>query len=186
MDTIAFTVMGEPEPKGSAKIVPLCHKFPFEVRSYGDLLRRVAVTTDNPRVKTWQKAVGGGARTVLGDVAPSPAAFALKLRFFVVPPQKIPANRGGLPIVSDDVDKLCRAILDALTGIVYVDDQQVLDLDATKRYAATPALARTEITITPIAIGLPFPVTAEEPVHADRSRRHRRSRVATAADSIPW
>lgn len=33
-----------------------------------------------------------------------------------------------------DVDKLCRAILDALTGVVYHDDSQVISLSAVKQW----------------------------------------------------
>ena len=38
------------------------------------------------------------------------------------------------PFVRPDLDKLCRAVLDALTGIAYKDDQQVVSLFATKSY----------------------------------------------------
>ncbi len=52
-----------------------------------------------------------------------------------------------------DVDKLARAVLDALTGLVYSDDSQVVSIVAAKRYAA-PAegpglhleLKRAEVT----------------------------------------
>jgi len=39
------------------------------------------------------------------------------------------------PIGTPDLDKLSRAILDALTGIVFRDDSQVHALDAMKLYA---------------------------------------------------
>lgn len=38
-------------------------------------------------------------------------------------------------IIKPDVDKLCRAILDALTDIAWHDDAQVIDLRILKRYA---------------------------------------------------
>jgi len=47
-----------------------------------------------------------------------------------------------------DIDKLCRAVLDALTGIAYADDSQVVALDASKVYGPT---ASTEIFIKPTA-----------------------------------
>ncbi|GIV03997.1 MAG: hypothetical protein KatS3mg015_2827 [Fimbriimonadales bacterium] len=39
-----------------------------------------------------------------------------------------------------DIDKLVRAILDAMTGIVFVDDSQVIRLTATKVYDTTPGV----------------------------------------------
>jgi Holliday junction resolvase RusA-like endonuclease len=39
-----------------------------------------------------------------------------------------------------DVDKLARAVLDALSGILFIDDRQVAVLEARKLYARTPGL----------------------------------------------
>jgi Holliday junction resolvase RusA-like endonuclease len=39
-----------------------------------------------------------------------------------------------------DLDKLIRAILDALTGVVWRDDGQVVDIVASKVYADTPGV----------------------------------------------
>ena len=36
-----------------------------------------------------------------------------------------------------DIDKLARAVLDALTGVAYEDDEQVVKLTASKEYAET-------------------------------------------------
>ena len=33
-----------------------------------------------------------------------------------------------------DIDKLSRAVLDALTGVAYLDDRQVIQLEARKAY----------------------------------------------------
>jgi Holliday junction resolvase RusA-like endonuclease len=41
------------------------------------------------------------------------------------------------PIGKPDVDKLCRSVMDALTGIAYKDDAQVTSLTAVKIYANT-------------------------------------------------
>jgi Holliday junction resolvase RusA-like endonuclease len=46
-----------------------------------------------------------------------------------------------------DIDKLARAVLDAMTGIVFVDDAQVAALTAEKRYADR---ASVEITVEEI------------------------------------
>jgi Holliday junction resolvase RusA-like endonuclease len=44
-----------------------------------------------------------------------------------------------------DLDKLVRAILDSLTGVVWRDDAQVVDIVARKVYAETPGV---DIAIT--------------------------------------
>jgi Holliday junction resolvase RusA-like endonuclease len=41
-----------------------------------------------------------------------------------------------MPTVGLDVDNAAKAILDAMNGIVYVDDSQVCDLTVKKRYAS--------------------------------------------------
>ena len=46
-----------------------------------------------------------------------------------------------------DVDKLARAVLDALTGVCFVDDAQVVDLVVRKRYADNAGGARAELTV---------------------------------------
>jgi len=48
------------------------------------------------------------------------------------------------PIVKPDLDNVAKAILDALNGILYKDDNQVVELFVTKRYSDNP---RVEICI---------------------------------------
>jgi Holliday junction resolvase RusA-like endonuclease len=52
-----------------------------------------------------------------------------------------------LPTVPPDLDKLIRAVLDALTGIAYHDDAQVVELVTTKKYGAEPGV---DISISPV------------------------------------
>lgn len=49
-----------------------------------------------------------------------------------------------------DIDKLCRAVLDSLTSVVYHDDRQVVDLLARKRYLprSSDGVPFTRINIT--------------------------------------
>tara|TARA_R110002126_G_scaffold15112_4_gene62226 strand:+ start:1828 stop:2259 length:432 start_codon:yes stop_codon:yes gene_type:complete len=46
-----------------------------------------------------------------------------------------------------DIDKLARALLDALTGVMFYDDSQVVDLTVSKRYSDPGASPGVEITI---------------------------------------
>ena len=53
-----------------------------------------------------------------------------------------------LPTSKPDIDNYEKIAMDALNEIVYVDDSQVTDMIATKRYAAEPSLI---ITVAEIA-----------------------------------
>jgi Holliday junction resolvase RusA-like endonuclease len=57
--------------------------------------------------------------------------ISLTLRFQIA--RKRTVTR-PLPTVAPDLDKLSRAVLDALTGILYRDDSQVIELRASKTY----------------------------------------------------
>jgi crossover junction endodeoxyribonuclease RusA len=45
------------------------------------------------------------------------------------------------PSVKPDLDKLIRSVLDALTGIAYIDDSQVISIKASKRYDTVQGVA---------------------------------------------
>jgi crossover junction endodeoxyribonuclease RusA len=51
-----------------------------------------------------------------------------------------------------DLDKLCRAVCDALTGIAYDDDSQVFSINAERRYATASESPGALITITTIDV----------------------------------
>ena len=51
-----------------------------------------------------------------------------------------------------DLDKLCRAVCDALTGIAYDDDSQVFSINAERRYAVGSEAQGAHITITTIDV----------------------------------
>lgn len=42
------------------------------------------------------------------------------------------------PGVKPDLDNVFKAVMDALNGVVYADDSQVINLTATKRYSTDP------------------------------------------------
>ena len=51
------------------------------------------------------------------------------------------------PVVKPDVDNVAKSILDALNGIVYLDDKQIIELNIEKIYAET---SWTEVKIKEI------------------------------------
>lgn len=114
---IAFTVSGDPQTKGSAKA--------FRHKSTG----KIIVRNDNARCASWSSAVAWKARLAMGPKKPTPTPVSVTLSFTLARPKTTKLATPRL-----DIDKLTRAVLDALTGIVYVDDKQVAEVTARKAW----------------------------------------------------
>jgi Holliday junction resolvase RusA-like endonuclease len=126
--TISFTVRGTPAPKGSMRA------FPFRRRN-GKL--GVSTTHDNPRTKEWGQLVALAAQ----DHAPLElleGAISLEIIFTLARPASVSVRKRPLPTVKPDLDKMVRNLADALKGILWRDDAQVVNLTAAKRYGAAP------------------------------------------------
>ncbi|WP_051407151.1 RusA family crossover junction endodeoxyribonuclease [Nocardia sp. CNY236] len=83
---------------------------------------------------------------------PGTGAVAVQLAFVRPRPLSTPKSRTPPAVKKPDVDKLSRAILDALTGIAFADDSQVTDLHASKRLAAIGETPGVWITVTPMEV----------------------------------
>ena len=57
MTSLRFTVLGDPEPQGSSKILPIRRKFPLTLRSVRDLMMAVVITSDNPRSENPERII---------------------------------------------------------------------------------------------------------------------------------
>lgn len=100
---------------------------------------------DSQALSRWRTAVGLFARRNLGRTpAPKHTPVGIDLVFYIERPRTV--DRAS-PAVPPDIDKLSRAILDALTNIAYVDDGQVVALSARKRYAADARQVGVVITV---------------------------------------
>jgi len=121
----SFTVKGEPQPKGSARAF---------VRN-----GRAIVTSDNPGVRRWEETI----RFVLQDwphgILTGPVSLVMV--FTLVRPASVSPKRRPFPTVRPDVDKLARAGLDAMSGVVFSDDAQVIEALVGKVYGEVPGLA---------------------------------------------
>jgi Holliday junction resolvase RusA-like endonuclease len=140
---LTFDVLGVAQPKGSAQA--------FVPKSWADQAHRqgkaprAIVTSDNPRSKGWQQLVAEQAQTVAGG-GPFLGPTVLTVTFYLPRPVSLPQKiRHHLTL--PDLDKLVRCIGDALTGVLYLDDKQVVDLHARKCYAAWNAVPRVRITL---------------------------------------
>ena len=95
--------------------------------------------------KEWAEAVGWAAR----DVAPRQpwdGPIGLELRFSMPRPKR--CKRGNRDPHGRDCDKMIRSTIDAMTGIMFVDDRQVTDIVASKRLALEGAHIPYGVRIT--------------------------------------
>ncbi len=123
-----FTVFGAPATKGSTV-------------SFIGSKGQVVTKPDCKNLAAWSQAVGWAARAALVPLAPAGVPVGIEARFQFVRPKR--ASLRGWPTVKPDIDKVLRALLDALTGVGYVDDAQVVNVWVSKRYGDV-----TQMTVT--------------------------------------
>lgn len=132
---ISFTVYAKPEPQGSSRaFIPKGWKRPI-------------VTSDNKGLKSYRQQVSIVALEAMREARaleqiPSKAPMSLTLRFYFKRPKS--KSKKATPTVRPDIDKVCRAVGDALSGICYQDDSQITSLHAEKYYGEPE---RTEIQV---------------------------------------
>lgn len=134
-ETIDFFVAGEPKPKGSTRA--------FYIKK----INRVVTTNANKETKAWESRVAFAAQAhSKGFYEEGWLGYDVSLIFVRARPKSLP-KRKSLCITRPDLDKLVRAILDAITGTLIPDDSQVLHIDTGKRYALKDEQPGVEIRI---------------------------------------
>lgn len=130
-----FHVQGLPAPQGSKRGI---------VNRYSG---KVNMIESSKRVKPWRADVRAKAEAFIDQAGGRPleGPLALYLTFHMPRPKGhygtgrnssvLKESAPQHPIGKPDLDKLGRAILDALTGVVYTDDSQVVALSLRKMYA---------------------------------------------------
>ena len=132
-EKISFTVLGRAEPQGSVRAFMIGGK--------------PRLTSDNKKMKPWRQQVGFmalSARPTNDGWAAKHMPVEVTYRFYFAKPPSAPKRRLW-PVVKPDWDKISRACGDALTGILYHDDAQVVRATVSKEYGSPE---RTEITVT--------------------------------------
>lgn len=92
------------------------------------------------RLADWRQAVAQAARDAGTEPLEGPVVLDMKIG--LPKPQTAPKRRRTWPVGarSGDVDKLLRAVLDALTGVAWRDDSQVVGVFVMKDYAPRPGV----------------------------------------------
>lgn len=131
MASLRFTVLGVARPKGSTRaFMRPGMKFPI-------------VTSDNKSVKGWEESVRAAIQQhAAGFFFEGPVS--VRIAFHLPRPKTLP-KRVDAHTKKPDVDKLARGSLDAMKGILWTDDSQVVDLHVTKHYAADQPQAVIEV-----------------------------------------
>jgi Holliday junction resolvase RusA-like endonuclease len=120
---VQFRVRGIPVPQGTARA------FVAGGRAY------LATDANRPSspIGAWRGAIAREAQLVMGTSSLIEAPVAVVATFGLPRPRSLP-RRVTQPDAKPDVDKLARALLDAITGVVIRDDAQVIDLQLRKLY----------------------------------------------------
>lgn len=132
---IKIIVDGEPVPQGRPR---------FASRG------KFVTAYDPPKSKAYKKLVTAAAeKQYQGEPMPGP----LKCQVIVYRPiqksgskaERVKKAQGFIrPTIKGDIDNYFKAVTDPLTGLVWVDDAQIVEATITKWYSATP---RVEITV---------------------------------------
>lgn len=136
MTEYSFFVPGIPIPQGSAKA--------FVVGG------RAIITGANAKTKPWRAEVAQAGMALRPDGF-TDGAVKIDLTFHMRRPLHLP-KKYNRPTAKPDLDKLIRAILDGLTGVLWVDDSQVVEIVARKYYDLPTGV---HITITHLPGGKP-------------------------------
>lgn len=136
-EPLSFFVPGIAKPAGSKRGIAL--------KKGGVFSGRVAVVDDCKKSKDWKADVRHAAlRHYQGALWTGP--LSLTLRFTVTRPKNHYGRRGLLPsakphpVTKPDTTKLTRGVEDALTGVLWNDDAQIVSQRCTKRYGDVPGV----------------------------------------------
>lgn len=130
---IKFRVDGEPAQKGSMSAFPIMNKNTGKPVLNDKGIPMINVTDNSKKTKPWQRQVALEAQKNRPEkLLEGPVVMVLK--FYFERPKSVSEKKRPYPIVYPDLDKLIRAIGDALTGKIYSDDAQVVDIISRKRY----------------------------------------------------
>lgn len=125
-------VPGVPQPQGSKRFLGRSAK------------GKVRMAESSKLVGPWRERVALVAEKTLDGLEPSRQAIVFNARFIFPRPKGhygtgrnagiVKANAPRVPTVKPDLDKLVRAALDGLTAVAFVDDSQVIAINAGKEY----------------------------------------------------
>jgi Holliday junction resolvase RusA-like endonuclease len=130
--TIKFFVPGKPATAGSKRV--------FLDKRTG----KPIVTHDNKQHAQWRNLVRLAAYEEMDGEPLIEGPVKTAVTFVMRRPASVSVAKRPYPVVMPDIDKMMRAINDALTGAVFIDDSQVIIQHAMKVYGEPPG-ARVQV-----------------------------------------
>lgn len=126
-----FRVVGAPAPQGSHRAF---------VRG-----GRAIVTDDSASTRPWRSDVRAAALEAMGDAPPPDGPVSVDVTFLFARPRAhlradgtVRPSAPAAKVTRPDLDKLLRSTMDALTGIAWRDDAQVVSIAAAKAFVNRP------------------------------------------------
>ena len=139
-NSFSFTVLGKPAPQGSKTYL-------------GHGMKEAS-----DRLPSWRSDIRAKAEGLLPSKWHAILPMQIDVEFLFPRPQSDFRSNGQLKPSAlkhctkrvGDLDKLTRALCDALTGLCYHDDSQIIRINAIRRYATEHEQPSAIITITAI------------------------------------
>ena len=169
---ISFAIDSVPEPQGSVKAfimegrVDPRNPCTEDGKPIWVTKPRSILTSDNPDLKAFRRHISSEAHNALVRAkVPKPMAgkhvpVEVGIRFTFVKPPSVSAKRTQM-VVRPDVDKLARATMDAMTGVLFEDDAQVVEISARKQYGPRERVEVRVRVLDPVATTLDLPLVEE-------------------------
>lgn len=134
---ISFTVYGIASGMGSKKA--------FMPKGW----TRPILTDTNRNLKSWQALVAAAASQAIAehqDWQLLEGGVRLTVAFYLPRPKSL-AKKVTAHTKKPDASKLVRSLEDALSGVVYRDDAQIVEIIAAKHYAALTDSPRVDVRV---------------------------------------
>jgi Holliday junction resolvase RusA-like endonuclease len=124
--TIHLFIPGNPVPQG---------------RPRACIRGKHASVYEDAKSKDWKRTVRFLANVGLPDMWELIAgAINLQITFKLLRPKSVSVKKRPEPICRPDLDNLIKAVKDALTGVLWYDDSQIIELEAKKVYDNPPGV----------------------------------------------
>lgn len=142
LDDLRFTVPGEPQGKGRPR-----------ASSRGGIVRMYTPS----KTKDGEAAVRSAALEAMAGRKPieGPVSVSIQIRHAIRKSWTKGKRQDALlnkivPTIKSDLDNILKLYFDALNGVAWIDDVQVVNVIASKRFSEEP---RVDVRIVPLELG---------------------------------
>jgi Holliday junction resolvase RusA-like endonuclease len=140
MSIVSFEIPGNPVAKGRARAFKrvnyIAHYTPEKTVNYENLVKMVAMQDMKGK-----QLIAGPISMVISLFFQIPESWSNKKRLSAL-------NGTVRPTVKPDLDNCCKVVADALNGVVWHDDKQVVEVTVKKFYSDRP---RANVSITELS-----------------------------------